>query len=191
VNRFQKAFLVLRMLPRTGTGRARLLRRYFNAIGDNTVYQTLSLPAEPHLVSIGSNVTVASGVKFVTHDVIGYLFNNMTGERRCTIRVGRIDIGDNVFIGSNATVLYDTQIGSGSVVAACALAKGVLEPGGVYGGVPAKRLCSLRELQTSYEEYAAKVPWKGVRDQKLVVQLQKDYYFPKQPGEAREEEQDA
>lgn len=51
-------------------------------------------------------------------------------------------IGDNCLIGMGATVLDNAKVGEGCIIAANALvlSGAVLEPGGLYAGVPAKRL---------------------------------------------------
>lgn len=51
-------------------------------------------------------------------------------------------IGDRCLIGMGATILDNAVVGEGCIVAAGALvlSGAVLEPGGLYAGVPAKRL---------------------------------------------------
>ena len=51
-----------------------------------------------------------------------------------------IEICDNVFIGVNCTVLGNVRIGPNVIVSANSLVNKDLEPGGIYGGVPAKRI---------------------------------------------------
>lgn len=49
-------------------------------------------------------------------------------------------IGDRVWLGARVTVLPGAEVGPGCVVAAGAVVSGRLEPGGVYAGVPARRV---------------------------------------------------
>ena len=51
-------------------------------------------------------------------------------------------IGDNCLVGMGATILDNAKVGEGCIIAANALvlSGAVLEPGGLYAGVPAKRL---------------------------------------------------
>ncbi|GAA1917100.1 acyltransferase [Nocardioides lentus] len=49
-------------------------------------------------------------------------------------------IADRVWLGARATVLPGVRVGEGCVVAAGAVVAADCEPGGVYGGVPARRL---------------------------------------------------
>lgn len=53
-------------------------------------------------------------------------------------------IDDDVFIGSNVTVLKGSKIGRGSVIASGSIVTGDVEMHSVYGGVPAKKMKSTR-----------------------------------------------
>ena len=53
-----------------------------------------------------------------------------------------VRIGDDVWIGTKVTVLRGTDIGSGSVVAAGAVARAAYPERSVIGGVPARVLRS-------------------------------------------------
>lgn len=57
-------------------------------------------------------------------------------------RSGRRDvrIGDGCWLGARATVLPGVDVGDGAIVAAGAVVAEDCVPGGVYGGVPARRL---------------------------------------------------
>ncbi len=54
--------------------------------------------------------------------------------------VDPIDIGEHVWIGTKATILRGSVVGDGATIAAHAVIKCDVEPGSVYGGVPAKRI---------------------------------------------------
>jgi acetyltransferase-like isoleucine patch superfamily enzyme len=104
-------------------------------IGNNCKVQSHSFICE--LVTIGNNTIVAHGVMFI-NDLFkeGHPANGNKGLWKKTI------IGNNVSIGSNATILPveicdDVVIGAGSVVT-----KNITEPG-IYVGNPAKKIRSL------------------------------------------------
>ena len=86
------------------------------------------MTSEPYLISIGNNVTISSGTRFVTHDNSICKCENSA----FTDVVGKIRIGDNVFIGMGSIVMYgvsiadNTIIGSGSVVT-----KSIFDGGGM------------------------------------------------------------
>ena len=54
--------------------------------------------------------------------------------------VDPIDIGEGVWIGTKATILRGSIVGDGATIAAHAVVKGEVEPGAVYGGIPASRI---------------------------------------------------
>lgn len=58
-------------------------------------------------------------------------------------------IGDRVWLGARVTVLPGARIGDGCVVAAGAVVSGVCPPGGVYAGVPARRLREVAAARSS------------------------------------------
>ena len=52
--------------------------------------------------------------------------------------IGCIEIGDNVFIGSNTTILYDVKIGSNVIIGAGSLVNRDISDNSVAVGVPAR-----------------------------------------------------
>lgn len=104
------------------------------------------IPLYPKLISLGNNVWIASQVSFITHDVIHRMLNNCVDGGGFEENVGCIDIKDNVFIGSNTTILLNVTIESNTVIAAGSVVNKSIPGNGVYGGVPAKYICSLDTL---------------------------------------------
>lgn len=60
--------------------------------------------------------------------------------------MGCIRIDDNVFIGANSTILANVHIESNVIIGACSLVNKNLESGFVYGGIPAKKICTIHEF---------------------------------------------
>ena len=81
---------------------------------------------------------------------------------------GRIEIGDNVFIGANAVLLPGTKIGDNVIVGACSLVKGELSAGYVYAGVPVRKICTLDEYKKKHELHIHKT-------KSLNKELKKEY----------------
>lgn len=108
-------------------------------IGDNTrigLHTTVIGPVE-----IGNNVNLAQGI------VVTALNHNFTD---CTKRIdeqgistAKVTIGNDVWIGANATVLPGVTIGNHCVVAAGAVVTKDVPPYSLAGGVPAKILKKL------------------------------------------------
>jgi acetyltransferase-like isoleucine patch superfamily enzyme len=53
---------------------------------------------------------------------------------------GKVIIGNDVWIGSNTTIVYNSKIGDGAIVAAGSLVNGKVKPYTVVGGNPAQLL---------------------------------------------------
>lgn len=127
----------------------------FHHIGKGCYFHPRKLPTEPHLVSMGDNVWVASGVRFITHDMSGDMLKNVPEYQEAFSKIyspyymGKIEIGDNVMIGSDVVVLYNTKIGNNVIVAAGAVVTKDIPDGSVVAGVPAK-------VVGSFDTFAAK-----------------------------------
>ena len=114
-------------------------------VGDNCMTMFRKIPLYPKLISFGNNVWIASGVLFITHDVIHRMLNNVQSSNTFPEYLGCIDIKDNVFVGSNVTILPNVTIGPNTIVAAGTVVSKSIQ-NGVYAGVPAKYICSIEEF---------------------------------------------
>ena len=99
-------------------------------------------PSHCFLITIGDDVTMAPNVHILAHDAstcysLGYA------------KIGRVNIGNNVFIGASTIVLPNVTIGDNVVIGAGAVVSKDLPANGVYAGNPAKRIMS-------YDEYIEK-----------------------------------
>lgn len=52
-----------------------------------------------------------------------YMLNGMKDGHKYTENIGCIEIGNNVFIGADAKILYDVRIGDNVIIAAGALSQ--------------------------------------------------------------------
>ena len=138
-------------LTRGGNGRADYARRHniYAHVGKNVSFQPRFVPVYSELISFGNNVTVARNVDFITHDVIHSVLNCLPEEERKRFRfkerIGCIEVCDNVFIGSNSIILYDTKIGPNVVIGSGSVVTGDCEPNSVYAGVPARKIGSFED----------------------------------------------
>jgi len=97
--------------------------------------------SEPYLVSIGNHVSITSS-SFITHDGGLWVFR----ENHPNIDLIKpIKIGNNVFIGSNSTILPGITIGNNVIVGANSVVTKDLESGFIYAGIPAKKIKSIEE----------------------------------------------
>ena len=142
------------------------LRRIGTEVGDNChIFSDKTETTEPYLVRIGNNVTIAEKVYFTTHDdsVEAYY-------KKDTLIVGRIDIGNDCFIGAGSIILPGVTlaekciIGAGSVVT-----KSFLEEGSVIAGAPAKKIGGVKELFDKNKEHIIDTENKGYQDRKEYI----------------------
>lgn len=131
--------------------RSKLLikKNVFRSVGKNFFFQTRTIPDEPKLISFGDNVSVASGVTFVTHDVIDKVLNNLEEDFTYNYNCAPIEIGNNVFIGCNVTILPNVKIGNNVIIAAGSIVNKDVPDNSVVGGNPAKVI-------SSFDEYVRK-----------------------------------
>lgn len=103
--------------------------------------------AEPYLLKVGDNVTIATGVKFITHDNSAIkLYKNATDF------VGSITIGNNVFIGANSILLPGVSIADNCIIGAGAVVcRSYMIPGTVLAGNPAKPIGTIDKMQEKYK----------------------------------------
>lgn len=123
-----------------GEPNLKVLKRKGLSIGKNFSYGHYCFfdPAHCFLITIGDDVTFSTRVHLLCHDASIKKYVGYT-------KIGRIDIGDHAFIGANVTVLPGVTIGSNSIVGAGSVVTKNIEAGMVYAGVPAKKLCAVKE----------------------------------------------
>lgn len=75
-----------------------------------------------HITIVGSNHGIAAGTPIVDQEWSG----------------DGVVLGDDVWVGAGAVLLPGARIGDGAVVAAQAVVRGVVAPGCIVGGIPAR-----------------------------------------------------
>lgn len=108
---------------------------------------------EPFLIELGESCLVTDGVKFITHNggvQVSYIKNGACFDEIYAkkILVGKIKVGDNVFIGSNTLILYDTLVGDNVIIGAGSVVKGDFPSDVVISGVPARIICSIDDYRS-------------------------------------------
>lgn len=118
------------------------LRSYGVTLGKNChIYGSID-QGHGFLVFMGDNVTMANGSVLLTHDgstkkMLGYS------------RVGRVDIGSDVFIGAQSVVLPNVRIGSRVIIGAGSIVTKDIPDNSVAVGNPARVI-------STYDDYMKK-----------------------------------
>ena len=111
------------------------------------IYGTVNWGTEPWIITIGHNVHITNGVKFITHDGGTLLFRKEIPDLEIT---KPITIGDDVYIGNDVTILPGVNIGSKVIIGAGAIVTRDIPDNSVAAGVPA------RVIKTA-DEYLEKI----------------------------------
>ena len=121
-------------------------------VGKNFSRQEKTIIDQSHcwLITIGDNVTLAPRVHILAHDAstknsLGYT------------RLGRVDIGNNVFIGASTVVLPGVKIGDNVVIGANSVITNDIPGNSVAVGSPARVIGSYDEYMSRKKEEMAKV----------------------------------
>ena len=132
------------------------LRAQGASIGDHTRLNCTvqSFGAEPYLVTVGENCLLAADVHFFTHDGgvkvlsdLGYF-----GGERMDI-MAPIKVGNNVYIGTGASILPGVTIGNNCVIGASAVVTKDIPDNSVAVGIPAR---VIRNIEEYYKNAVAK-----------------------------------
>jgi len=79
-----------------------------------------------------------------------------------------VEIGADVWVGGGAIILPGVTIGPDAIVAAGAVVSRDVEERSVYGGVPARRLCSIDELVERMKQDHRGYPWHDLFESRQV-----------------------
>lgn len=142
-------------------------------IGSNCdIARDVSFGSEPYLICIGNHVRVNCGVKFITHDggywVLRDKYSGFGTEFIDADYLAEIKVGNNVHIGTNATIMPGVEIGDNVVIAVGAVVTHDVPSNTIVGGIPAKEIESLNE-------YASKARIKSYPTKNMNSQEKKKY----------------
>ena len=137
----------------------------FHSMGKRVMITSRKIPLYGKLISIGNNVWMASGVELIPHDVTHFMLNGMKDGHKYTEKIGCIEIGDNVFIGAGAKILYDVKIGDNVIIAAGSLVNKDVPSNSVVGGVPAKVISSFEDYLNKRRMFSVEHPANNERQE--------------------------
>lgn len=158
-------------MQKTGFKRANYIKEHglFHHVGENCMFMFRKLPLYGDLISVGDNVHLASNVVFITHDVTHNMLNYRDKNAGFKEYIGCIEIGNNVFVGANTTILYNSKIPSDTIIGANSLVNKPIKIGGVYAGTPVKYICSIEEFVNKRKGYDLSIKKEKTRLSKETV----------------------
>lgn len=140
-------------------------RRIGVIVGENCRLINVSFSTEPYLIELGDHVS-ATKTRFETHDGGVWVARHLAPE---IDRVGRIKVGNNVFIGYGSIILPGVTIGSNVVIGAASVVTKDIPDNCVAAGVPARVLGPI-------ESYWNKVLKDGEHTKSLSQQDKRAFY---------------
>lgn len=114
------------------------------------IYPLAEFGSEPYLIKIGKNVRVNTGVNLITHDGGVWVLRHWKPEYRNIDMIRRIKIGDNVHIGTNATIMPGVTIGSNCIIGCGAIVTKDVPDNSICVGVPARVIETLEEYEQKH-----------------------------------------
>lgn len=108
-------------------------------------------PSHCWLITIGDDVCFAPHVRILAHDASMYQHLGYT-------KIGRVTIGDRVFIGADSVVLPGVSIGSDSVVGAGSVVTKDVPAGEVHAGNPARFICKTDDFLEKHRQAMKTAP---------------------------------
>ncbi|MBQ9805831.1 MAG: acyltransferase [Clostridia bacterium] len=115
--------------------------KYMEKVGINYpkgkvhIYGKVAWGSEPWIITLGENVYITDGVKFITHDGGTLLYRKQIPDLEIT---KPITVGNDVYIGNNVIILPGVTIGSNVVIGAGAVVTKDIPDNSLAVGVPAR-----------------------------------------------------
>lgn len=117
-------------------------------IGKNYyIHSCIDFGSEPYLITIGDNVRITEGVRFITHDGGVQVLRNLYPELKDVDVFGKIVVGNNVHIGMNSIIMPGVTIGDNVVIGCGSIVTKNIPDNSVVAGIPARVIESLGEYK--------------------------------------------
>ena len=139
---------------------ARIRKKYANYIGvemGEQTYSNLGLKVVPNdnkiCVHIGKEVSIAPNVVFICESCAnnGTEINELDYVKNHLVKKGDIIIEDNVWIGTNVTIMPGVTVGRCSIIGAGSIVFDNVDSFSIYAGVPAKKIRDLKSGERTKE----------------------------------------
>ena len=118
--------------------------------GECEIYSSANFGSEPYLVTLGDHVRINSGVQLVTHDGGVWVLRHLKDEYKDIDIFGKVTVGNNVHIGTNAIIMPGVNIGNNCIVGCGAIVTKNIPDNSIAVGVPAKVIESIDEYERKH-----------------------------------------
>ena len=151
MKRIRRLLNKIRLLTASPKGIIKFYQEQGMRIGGNCeINKNVNIITEPYLITLGNNVRITSGVKFITHDGGLYVARNYAkGIKKICPNIERADKFGKITIGNNVHIGVDTIIMPGItnnvVVGAGAVVTKDIPDNVIAVGVPAKPIETIDE----------------------------------------------
>lgn len=108
-------------------------------------------PSHCWLISIGDNVTFANRVQILAHDDSIRMYTGCG-------KVGRVNVGNNVFVGANVTILMNVSIGNDVIIGAGSVVTHNIPDNSIVAGVPARIIGKTDNYVKKCKDEMSKLP---------------------------------
>lgn len=145
-------------------------------IGNNCSIRTRDFGSEPYLITIGNNVEVAARVRFYNHGA-AWLLRDLDPKFDF---FGKIEIGNNVYIGENSIILPGVTIGDDVLIGAGSVVTKSIPNGVIVGGNPARIIGDLGKFRAKIFAYNLSIKNLSPREKKMfLLSLSEDKFIKK------------
>lgn len=143
-------------------------------LGENNLIESrFWMPSEPYLISVGNDCQITHGVMVFTHGG-GKIARSQYPDFDC---FGKVSIGNNVYIGSNALIMPGVTIEDHVLVAAGSVVCNSIKSGMVVGGNPARVICTVDDYISRNERYNLNTKKLNVTQKKAFLENISDEKF--------------
>lgn len=102
--------------------------------------------SEPWLITIGNQVDITGGVRFICHEGGMWCARRIKPELNDYDLFRPIRIGNNVMVGTRAIIMPGVSIGNNVIIAGCSVITKDVPDGAVVAGIPAKQISTVEKF---------------------------------------------
>lgn len=134
------------------------------------IYGHIKWGSEPWIITLGSNVHITGGVRFVTHDGGTLILRHKIPDLEIT---KPITIGNNVYIGVDSLILPGVTIGDNVVIGARSVVTRDIPSNVVAVGHPAKVIKNIKEYEQKLKMESLHLGHLGAKEKDIAL---RQYY---------------